>query len=315
MNELLSVELWPRIKKLASKAKRKYAAIAYVTDDTKIVFGSGDVLITDASDEAIKSGQTSAAVLKSAWKRKAHVVSITGLHAKVYIFDKFAVIGSANLSKESEKRTEAALLTDQPTVVSAARLLIERLKKDGEVVDEEFIERICKLPVSKRRHTASGQRKKTKAAPVPRSWLVGLKNMEEKEAEKGFVEQGMAEAEKQLSDDGSSVSWIRIRGNSRFRKEAKAGDVVVCIWSASSKGKPEAVYHHAPILLRKDDQKNDVTWFFVEEYPDAQETTLTWKQFQKLYLRLGAPGKLSQWAGKELPRHISDALHDLWHVQ
>jgi hypothetical protein len=207
MNELLSSGLWPRLRKLAKSAKKKHAAIAYVTDDTKIAFGKGDVLVTDASDVAIKSGQTSAAVLQAAWKRKAQIVSITGLHAKVYVFDKYPVIGSANLSKESEKRTEAALLTDQPTVVSAARLLIDSLKKEGDAVDEEFIERMCKLPVTMRPNPIPGQKVKAKADPVPRSWLVGLRPVEEKEEEKDFVEEGMEEAEKHISQEDSLVSW------------------------------------------------------------------------------------------------------------
>lgn len=120
MNELLSSGLWPRIRKLAKIAKRKSAAVAYVTDDRYLKFGEGDVLVTDASDEAIKSGQTSASLLESALRRKATIASISGLHSKVYVFDRCAVIGSANLSRESERRTEAALLTDQPTVVSSA---------------------------------------------------------------------------------------------------------------------------------------------------------------------------------------------------
>jgi hypothetical protein len=73
--------------------------------------------------------------------------------------------------------------------------------------------------------------------------------------------------------------------------------------------------HHAPILLRKDDDAHDVTWFYVEEYPNADDTTLTWKQFQRLYSQIGFPGKLSQWASREVASHHSDALHDLWFNQ
>jgi hypothetical protein len=314
MNELLSSELWPRLRKLAKGATKKHAAVAYVTDDTKIAFGKGDVLITDASDEAVKSGQTSAAVLKGAWKRKAEIVSIAGLHAKVYVFDRYAVIGSANLSKESERRTEAALVTDQPTVVSAARLLIEKLRADGDAVDEAFISRISELPVTRRPPLIGGKEKRS-TDPVPRSWLVGLKPTEEKEKERASVEEGLEEAEKLVSDEDSSVSWIRFRGNSRFRREAKEGDLIICIWTETSKGTPDAVCHHAPILLRKDDADNDVTWLYVEEYPDAEQTTLSWKQFKKLYDQVGAPGKVSQWPSREIPRHISDAMHDLWFNQ
>lgn len=311
MNELLSSGLWPRIRQLAKRAKKKSAAIAYVTDDRYIKFGKGDVLVTDASDEAIKSGQTSTAVLKAALKRKADISSIAGLHAKMYVFDRIAVVGSANLSKESERRTEAALFTDQPTAVSSARVLIERLKAKGDTVNEAFISRISKLPV-KRRKGGAVSRGKPPEDPMPRSWLVGLKPVQHKEGEQPVVEQGTEEAEMHVSDEDSSVSSIRFRGNSRFRREAKAGDVVVCIWTAKSKGKPTAVYQHAPILLRKDDEENDVTWLFVEEYDDAEETTLTWKQFEKLYKQIGITGKLSQWPSRELARHHSDALHDLW---
>jgi len=315
MNELLSSGLWTRIKKLAKTAEKKSAAIAYVTDDRYVKFKEGDVLITDASDHAIKSGQTSAAVLKAALKRNAQIASISGLHAKVYVFDRCAIIGSANLSKESQRRTEAALLTNQPTVVSSARLLIERLRTDGEVVDEAFISRISKFPVTKRKSLAGGRKRTRKDDPTPRSWLVGLKPVQEKDEEQAVVEEGLEEAEKHASHEYSSVSWIRFRGNSRFRREAKKGDVVVCIWSEHSKSKPKAVYHHAPILHRRDDEANNATRFYVEEFPDAEETALTWKQFQKLYSQIGVTGKLSQWPSRELARHHSDALHDLWFDQ
>ena len=66
MSELVSAELWRRLRELAKNAKRKHAAIAYVTDDRYVIFGKGDVLVTDASDGAIKSGQTSVEVLKAA---------------------------------------------------------------------------------------------------------------------------------------------------------------------------------------------------------------------------------------------------------
>jgi adenine deaminase len=85
MNEVLSSRLWTRLRQLAKAAHRKYAAVAYVTDDRFVSFGEGEVLITDASDEAIKSGQTSASVLKAAHRRGAQVFSVAGLHSKLYV--------------------------------------------------------------------------------------------------------------------------------------------------------------------------------------------------------------------------------------
>jgi hypothetical protein len=230
----------------------------------------------------------------------------------VYVFDKNAVIGSANLSKGSAKRTEAALVTDQPSVVSSARRLIEQLRREGNAVDEAFISRISKLPVIKSSPESGGGKQKPIDDANPRTWLVGLKPVQQKEDEESVAMGGLQEAEKLVSQEDSGVSWIRFRGNSRFRREAKEYDLVVCIWTADGKGKPDAVYHHAPILLRKDDEAHDVTLLYVEEYPDREETTLTWKQFQKLYSQIGLPGTVSQWPSREIARHHSDALHDLW---
>lgn len=315
MNEILSSTLWPRLKKLAKTAHKKFAAVAYVTDDDAVKFGKGDVLITDASDEAIKTGQTSAAVLNAAWKRKASIFSIPKLHAKLYIFDRYVIVGSANLSKSSQKRIEVALLTDHPTTVSASRLLIDKLKQGRTPIDEAFISHILALPVTKSFPVTTSSVQDLGDDAPPRAWLVGLKPAQEKQDEQAVVEEGLEEAEKYVSQEDSSVSWIRFRGKSRFRREAKEGDVVVCIWTGGGKGKPNAVYHHAPILLRKDDPAHNATWFYVEEYPDAEETTLTWKQFQRLYSKIGIPGKLSQWSHRELADQHSDSLHALWFHQ
>lgn len=315
MNELLSTELWPRIKALAKQAKRKHAAIAYVTDDTKIRFGKDDVLVTDASDEAIKSGQTNAEVLKAAFERNAVIYSVAGLHAKVYVFDKYAAIGSANLSLHSEQLVEAALLTDQPSAVSSARLFIEQLKSVAEPVDKSFIQRACKIEVSPRIKSKFRAKTKRPKDRVPRSWLVGLKPVDEKPEEQSDVEAGIAEAEEQVSHRDSSVSWIRFRGDSKFRREAQAGDIVICIWTKDGKSSPTCVYHHAPILFRQDDKDSNVTRFYVEEFPDSEQTTLTWRKFQRLFTKVGVTGKLSQWPAREIPASISDALHDLWFDQ
>jgi hypothetical protein len=315
MNEILSSTLWPRLKELAKTAHKKFAAVAYVTDDEVVKFGKGDVLVTDASDEAIKTGQTSAAVLTAAWRRKATIYSIPKLHSKLYIFDRYVIVGSANLSKSSQERIEIALLTDHPTTVSASRLLIDRLKQDRTPIDEAFISHILGLPVTKHPPLTLGSDHKVDADILPTVWLVGLKPAREKEDEQAVVEEGLGEAEKYVSQDDSSVSWIRFRGNSRFRRVAQRGDVVVRIWTEDRKGKPKAVYHHAPILLRKEDPAHNTAWFYVEDYPDAEETTLSWNQFRKLYSKIGIPGKLSQWSHRELAVHHSDALHDLWFDQ
>lgn len=59
-------KLWASIEHLAINARRKIAAVAYVSDDSLIRFRRGDTLIVDAYDEQIASGATSASVLADA---------------------------------------------------------------------------------------------------------------------------------------------------------------------------------------------------------------------------------------------------------
>ena len=57
MHSILSTGLWVKIRAKAAKARRRQAAIAYVTADL-VGFKKGDVLVVDASPAVIKSAVT-----------------------------------------------------------------------------------------------------------------------------------------------------------------------------------------------------------------------------------------------------------------
>ena len=315
MNELLSASLWPRIRKLAKSSRRKKAAIAYVTDDRFIKFGEGDVLITDASDAAIKAGQTDAQLLKRAYGRKANLFSLEGLHGKIYVLDRFAIVGSANLSKGSENLTEVATLTDNPSVVGSARILIRDLQNRARSIDEKFIKRICKLPVAKRSPFKDSKKNRRNERLKPRIWLVGLKPRKGKEQVADVVKRGKEKAERRRSHSDSDIEELYFGSRSLFRREAKRDDLIIRIWTGSTTGKPDCVYHHSTILNREEDEESNETIFFVEDYPDCEETKLSWPKFKKIYARAGISRKLSQWPTRELKQQQSDALHELWPME
>lgn len=68
MQKVLSNGLWKVVRAQARKAKRCQAAIAYVTQDL-IGLKKGDVLVSDASNRAISSGETDARLLRTLGKR------------------------------------------------------------------------------------------------------------------------------------------------------------------------------------------------------------------------------------------------------
>ena len=80
MNRVLTAEIWREVKKRARTVKSRKAAIAYVTKDL-IGLRAGDVLITDASERAIRSGQTSAPLLRELHRNRVEIYSHKGLHS------------------------------------------------------------------------------------------------------------------------------------------------------------------------------------------------------------------------------------------
>lgn len=150
MRDLLSLNVWSQIKPLADQSRTKKAAIAYVTADEIVQFGASDLLVCDASDTAIGCGETSARVLQNAFDRGARLYSCEGLHAKVVVFDTVAMIGSANLSKRSERDlVEASWVTDDPTLVAKARSFVECLASHSRLIEAAELQRLLSIKVAR----------------------------------------------------------------------------------------------------------------------------------------------------------------------
>ena len=312
MHQLVSEGLWELIEDLASKATIRRAAIAYVSIDSPLNFGEGDLLITDASDASIKAGHTSARVLGRALKSGAHLFSLPNLHAKVMVLDRHAVIGSANLSESSRSHlTEAALVTEHPTTLSQTRAFLEELVAHSEPIDRAFMKRISQLDVRRTR----GARHKAARVVVRRSsvWLVGLHQLDDRRYvhEHELVEEGYEQADEHLTMEDSEAGWIRfpLSNTSKFRREAQRGDVVIQIWRPAGRKTPSAVYKHAPILHRQDEPA--CTRFFIEEFEDAQETAVRWKRFLNLAEGIGLT-RLGPNSTRLLSDEHANALHALW---
>ena len=151
MKTILSRELWPQLERLSAGCQVKRAAVAYVTSDQHIQFGTGDVLIVDASDSAIAGGQTDAMVIERAFERGAQLFSLAGLHTKVIVFDRTVSIGSANISALSRERlVEASLVADDSETTELAEAFLQDVLKRATLIDRAFIQRIKQIEVQPR---------------------------------------------------------------------------------------------------------------------------------------------------------------------
>ena len=257
-----------------------------------------------ASDVAIKAGMTSASALHHFWNNGAEIYSFEGLHTKMLIADQRAIIGSANLSENAGVNTcEASLLTDDLQVVALVQSFIEQLRVKSTRVDNNFLTRIGKIPVVR-----TGKFSNHKPRPIgvntSRLWLVSTRPLGTKtsEREAPFAKIGEKEAAKKLNKKKFSIDFIRWSGHSRFRSEAKPGNLVIQVFN-EKRGKRTftEVYRAAPILHRQDEE--NWTRFYFEE----QDVCYSWSEFRSDLIRLGFK-KITKNSTRELTEKDSAVL-------
>lgn len=315
MLRVLSAGLWSEIDRLAKRRGVRRAAVAYVSSDDGLAFRNGDTLIVNASDEAIRTGQTSAAVLRAAFDRRALLFSNPNLHAKVLIIGDRVIVGSANLSRSSRDHLhEVAIITDDPEMAGGATQFIEQLERESTRIDAAFIERILAIPVSRRRGIDTGRRKAVHVRGG-RTWILGLSE--------DPVYPGSEEAVERVKDvvvrdaaKGEIVDWFWWSGKtSRFARLAKVGDRIISLYrprKASRATRTVKAYRHAVIRRIFRERGCAATTYHCASPADAEATSLSWSRFVMLAKRAGVQGTLSVDSAREIAPDQSSALHMLW---
>ena len=310
MDTILTGDIWKQLRPHARAAKRRLVAVAYMSIDRRIGLKRNDVLICDASDRAIKTGETSAKVLQSLRRKGVEVRSRPDLHAKAAVLGRYALVGSCNLSAASaEDLTELALVSDRKQIVAQATAFIHALRETSKEIDDDFLRRILKIRVRRARGTAPKPSRRATRPPLGhRVWLVSVRQLAEDSfpKEERFVEKGEKKASALVADEDSTISWIRWTGRARFRDCAQAGDIVIQIWKSLS-GKRTTVFAPCPIVYRQDVAR--WTRFYVSEPEDCRR--LSWERFKKEAKRVGLP-RASKDTVRELnPREVL-LVESLW---
>ncbi|HEV2381596.1 MAG TPA: hypothetical protein VG206_17610 [Terriglobia bacterium] len=307
-------QLWNSIRRRARAARRKRVAIAYFTRATDLGLKAGDVLIVDASDGAIASGQTSASVLATLRRKGVELYSHNGLHAKIVIADHVLFASSANASESSFSRLlDAGVETDSPNAVAGAIGLIQTLVERSVPIDKAFISRIKRIKVLM--HFSAGK-SKVRAEPSrqrePITWLVGVHDIDlpTNPAELRRIESGEAKAEEFLTNSKSGVSWIRYGRKQRIGNTARRGDSLVIMKSPTAATSPNQVYRHTTVLHRQ--KEPNCTRVFYEEAPGAERQRLSWAEFKRLARIARLPKNLSENTTRPISDKASDDLNHYW---
>ncbi|MGC3998048.1 MAG: hypothetical protein QM767_11375 [Anaeromyxobacter sp.] len=120
---------------------------------------AGSKLVVDASEAAVRSGQTDPRELLKFFRKGVDVFSQPRLHAKVFVFSKVAFVGSNNVSSHSANvLVEAAVALRTTAAVAQARRFVLDVAKSP--MGEEFLKKLVKIYRPPRVPVAGRQRRR-----------------------------------------------------------------------------------------------------------------------------------------------------------
>lgn len=310
MHRVLSSDLWKTVTAVSNKAKHRQAAIAYVTEDY-LNLRSGDVLIVDASEATIRSGGTDARLLQDLHRRGVALYHCADLHAKVMLLDDIAVVGSANMSQSSGSLVEAAIITDQSSIVSGVASFIEQLKRARHRLTAPKIAELCKIEVL-RRGVLGGTPKGKRKNPIKRlgnqTWLIGVRELvRQPTAEE---QRRIAQAADKLDTEVDELSWLRWNADSRFARECREGDQLIQIWKRTG-AKRLIVYPAVRVLLKQ--KSATLTRFYLGE-PSTRYSELPWGRFKQLLSDLEYPKKVGPSIAQLVDPEMAYAIEKAWRL-
>jgi len=305
MQKIMTDNIWHQIATLAKKSSKKLAALAYVSSSEFVSFKKGDILICDASEQAIRSGETSATVLSKFYNAGAQIYSCPYLHAKVLICDKNVLIGSCNLSLSSAQvLRELAVLTTDSSTRSQVVAYIHAIKDSSFPIDETILEKLLKIPVVKRKGIRG-----VKRPPINlgnRTWIISTYdlNPDRYKHEETFVEKAEKEVRKKIQDSEADISWCRWTGKNAFRSLAREGDTIIEMNSDRNSNRT-TVSAPAAILKRQDYDK------WTRFYYETQETTLAWTKFERELRKVGLT-QIKKNSTKEIKPRDAALINTIW---
>jgi hypothetical protein len=313
MQRVLSKDLWKEIRSAAKHAKRRNAAIAYVTKDS-IGLRRGDVLIVDASKHTIASGGTSADLLRKLLKRGVALYNCPDLHAKVILLDEVAVLCSANMSASSANRlVEVGVLTDHGSTVSGIASFLAQLTRQSDKLNRQDVVELCKIRVARKSGLVLGPKKPrtTIGRLGNRTWLIGVHEIVAKPSlkEQKLIDRATASLHKDRKNLVEDFNWVKWGTKGRFVRDSREGDSLIQIFRSNRAKRPSVVLR-ATAVLRKQ-KTNKWTRFYHLDGDDAF-AELQWGKFKRLLRQLGYSRRVGAGSIQLLESDVADAIKRKW---
>ncbi|HXF70467.1 MAG TPA: phospholipase D family protein [Thermoflexus sp.] len=237
--------LWKEIRQLAQRSQCLIAAVGFVgkRPDRLLQWPRRSVLIADLSEARVREGSSSAKGALRLLKQGVKVLSLPGLHAKVFLFDRHAVVGSMNLSEDSQERLEEAGVVLSGKELRGVRQYLRRLQHAAIPMSEDILRERAKREPRRPRFAAPrarADRRERGEVPAGRVWLLPTKWDREKETERRAAKRALTRLRKEHGVE--RITWYNACGVDLYRR-AREGDWVYCWWAGRrSWGRLEGPY-------------------------------------------------------------------------
>jgi hypothetical protein len=199
-------------------------------------------------------------------------------------------LAQPNLSDNAGVHTcEASLLTDDPQVAALVQGFIDSIQGESQRLDDEVLQTLAKILVVRPLEPRRVSQKRVDVG-TSRLWMVASYNLSERiqQVEASAEESGMAEAHQKVGPKvGYEMHSLRWTGQSRFRAEAKPGDLILEVYTDEDDGVEEVtVYLPVPICHRVDDAR----WTRLYYEVPAERTGYEWNDVRADFDSLGVKG-------------------------
>jgi hypothetical protein len=232
---LCNDSLWDELTFRVKSSRKVKAAVAFVGNGGAdlLPLKKGDTLVVNLGLQTVKQGATSPKEIQRLIKRGVQVFTRSNLHAKFFICDDALLVGSANISNNSQKVLDeaASLTTDKAALRRAA----------------DFFDKICTEPVrpdylklclKEYRAPVFGAADKGRSSPRPKRvveakvWFIGgLSDRDVPSAEVDRAERVKTKAARQLKrSNGTCADYVHYPSKPSYFDDIRVGDwIVTCV--------------------------------------------------------------------------------------
>jgi hypothetical protein len=304
---LITKNIWATLTKAAKLSKSKsMVAVAYFGQQgsTMLPLKKGSTLLVDASEKAVKSGQTCPEELLKLYYNGVQIYSLENLHAKLFVIGKELFIGSTNVSGNSSKLLQEAIVkTNDKQAIEDAKAFIESHTSTLEMGEEQLM-RLQQLYRPPKFTGLKSQVKKRKSAKTNHPAFLVYKLETGAWTNEEFIQinEGRKEAKNyRINKSRHILDEFKIEGNFI----AKKGDIVMQIIDEG-----DEVYVAPPgtlIHVRKWNNGKKITNFCYVEIPEKRRKNIN--QLKKYFNRKSF--KLINRNGRK-SKAVAEELISLW---